>query len=428
MNRILVLLLSATSCFGVTRIKDTIYDISGNRASGTLVIEWPSFTTDDGRFVAAGRKTVTVRAGVLDVSLEATSPGVTYSVRFIAASSTTGTVEQWSVPSTTDTKTISQVRIAGSVASVSALDFASAIGEVPGGTVNGSNAVFTLARAPNTDTLRLHRNGVRQKPVTDYSITGSTVTFSGGSIPQVGDTLLADYTIDAALNLVGPKGETGATGPSGAAGATGSAGATGATGATGSTGATGPTGSGGSGGKVKMPFNFIPQTQNSGGSSINSMLSSPSTGGATADIVGTNPWRTGRLQFADSVTTSVSGSMQIPENWDGGNVSFDLSFQTGSGASAGQAVRWRIATKCFAPGADISAPAFNSPDAVNATLSSATANTVSYASISPITMTGCSANYFLGFVIDREGGNAADNATAPAFMSSARISLYANVE
>lgn len=65
-------------------------------------------------------------------------------------------------------------------------------GETPGGTVNGTNASFTLAAAPGTS-LHLYRNGLRQNPAVDYSISGSTITFSSVSIPQSGDWLTADY-------------------------------------------------------------------------------------------------------------------------------------------------------------------------------------------------------------------------------------------
>jgi hypothetical protein len=70
--------------------------------------------------------------------------------------------------------------------------------EVPGGTVNGSNATFTLANAPNpAASLELFRNGLAQNPSADYTLTGSTVQFLTGAIPQPGDTLLAWYRLPA---------------------------------------------------------------------------------------------------------------------------------------------------------------------------------------------------------------------------------------
>jgi len=68
-------------------------------------------------------------------------------------------------------------------------------GEIPGGTPNGTLASFTLANTPagSGGTLHLYRNGLRQKTTLDYTISGNTITFTAVSVPQSGDTLLADY-------------------------------------------------------------------------------------------------------------------------------------------------------------------------------------------------------------------------------------------
>lgn len=47
--------------------------------------------------------------------------------------------------------------------------------ETPSGTINGTNAAFTLANPP-ASTLHLYRNGLRQNPAIDYSVSGSTIT------------------------------------------------------------------------------------------------------------------------------------------------------------------------------------------------------------------------------------------------------------
>jgi hypothetical protein len=67
--------------------------------------------------------------------------------------------------------------------------------EVPTGTVDGANAVFTLANTPTVGTVALHKNGVRQLvgAGNDFTISGTSITFLAGNIPQVGDNLLADY-------------------------------------------------------------------------------------------------------------------------------------------------------------------------------------------------------------------------------------------
>ena len=67
-------------------------------------------------------------------------------------------------------------------------------GEVPQGLINGTNAVFNLANAPSpASSLSLFRNGVLQKAGSDFSLSGSTITFSNVSIPQLGDLLQASY-------------------------------------------------------------------------------------------------------------------------------------------------------------------------------------------------------------------------------------------
>ena len=67
--------------------------------------------------------------------------------------------------------------------------------EVPAGTVNGVNATFTLATAPNpADSLNLYVNGQRFKVTEDYTLAGLTITFVVA--PETGDLLLADYRVD----------------------------------------------------------------------------------------------------------------------------------------------------------------------------------------------------------------------------------------
>jgi hypothetical protein len=66
--------------------------------------------------------------------------------------------------------------------------------EVPGGTVDGANAVFTIANAPAPlSSLHLYRNGLLQKVGFDFALNGVTITFVTAAIPQAGDTLLASY-------------------------------------------------------------------------------------------------------------------------------------------------------------------------------------------------------------------------------------------
>ncbi|CAM6006426.1 unnamed protein product, partial [Sphagnum balticum] len=66
--------------------------------------------------------------------------------------------------------------------------------EVPVGAINGTNATFTISHTPSPTYIQLYRNGLLQALGTDYSLTGTTITFITASIPQSGDTLAAWYT------------------------------------------------------------------------------------------------------------------------------------------------------------------------------------------------------------------------------------------
>ena len=68
--------------------------------------------------------------------------------------------------------------------------------ETPAGPINGSNAVFTLAQTPAAATdLALYLNGLLQELGTDYTLSGTTITFASDEKPQTGDELLAFYRI-----------------------------------------------------------------------------------------------------------------------------------------------------------------------------------------------------------------------------------------
>lgn len=74
--------------------------------------------------------------------------------------------------------------------------------ETPSGTENGTNATFALSYTPVTAaSLMLFKNGVLQANGSDYSLSGSTVTFTSNAIPQSGDVLQAFYRIPGAGQL-----------------------------------------------------------------------------------------------------------------------------------------------------------------------------------------------------------------------------------
>ncbi len=78
-------------------------------------------------------------------------------------------------------------------------------GEVPGGTIDGNNTTFTLANVPNpAASLALFRNGMAQQASVDYTLTGSTIQFQTGGVPQPGDILLAWYRMPPASGVTTP--------------------------------------------------------------------------------------------------------------------------------------------------------------------------------------------------------------------------------
>jgi hypothetical protein len=80
-------------------------------------------------------------------------------------------------------------RIPGSGASTLFTD-----NETPGGAINGTTLVFTLASAPNpANSLRLFRNGLLLSPAVDYTLSGSSITFTNVTTPRSGDSLAAYY-------------------------------------------------------------------------------------------------------------------------------------------------------------------------------------------------------------------------------------------
>lgn len=76
--------------------------------------------------------------------------------------------------------------------------------EVPAGSINGTNAVFTLANPPSpVASLQVFRNGLLQRSSVDYTLAGNVVTFLSGSIPQSGDLVTANYRLGASAGQVG---------------------------------------------------------------------------------------------------------------------------------------------------------------------------------------------------------------------------------
>lgn len=115
--RVMMALLALTTVLWAqgTRVRDTVFDARGNRADGACDVRWGPFIAPDGTAVGAGRQSVRVRNGILDVTLVPTvgsSPsGTFYAVRCIFLGSVPGPVERWKVPVGGGSVSLTQVRV-----------------------------------------------------------------------------------------------------------------------------------------------------------------------------------------------------------------------------------------------------------------------------------------------------------------------------
>lgn len=65
------------------------------------------------------------------------------------------------------------------------------VNETPSGTINGSNTAFTTGNAPVAGTVQIFLNGLLQTLTTDYTISGSNITYV--TAPLTGDILRITY-------------------------------------------------------------------------------------------------------------------------------------------------------------------------------------------------------------------------------------------
>lgn len=65
--------------------------------------------------------------------------------------------------------------------------------ETPTGTINGSNAVFSLANSPVTGSVKVYVNGSRMRVTEDYTLVGRTITFT--IAPPLTSIILIDYRV-----------------------------------------------------------------------------------------------------------------------------------------------------------------------------------------------------------------------------------------
>jgi hypothetical protein len=66
--------------------------------------------------------------------------------------------------------------------------------EIPRGTIDGNNAVFTLVNAPNPgSSLQLYKNGQKLTQGTAFNLAGNIITYVTAYVPQPGDNHEAIY-------------------------------------------------------------------------------------------------------------------------------------------------------------------------------------------------------------------------------------------
>jgi hypothetical protein len=85
--------------------------------------------------------------------------------------------------------------------------------EVLGGTVDGTNKVFTLASTPTTSSVAIYNNRTRLKLTNDYTVSGNTITFV--SAPPLGSLPYADYEVGNSVFSVGTNSKQPAEVPTG---------------------------------------------------------------------------------------------------------------------------------------------------------------------------------------------------------------------
>jgi hypothetical protein len=141
-------------------------------STGTISCLFSAEAASVGALVNAGSPTVIdingIPVGYVDLECTQASPAL-----FKTAGSATDVVEA----SVSGTSRIFMFGAGGSGGGGGAGGLA-AIQEIPTGTIDGSNTVFTLAQTPfAASAVQVYLNGVYRTPTTDYTISGSTITF-----------------------------------------------------------------------------------------------------------------------------------------------------------------------------------------------------------------------------------------------------------
>lgn len=92
----------------------------------------------------------------------------------------------------TDNITLGSTSLVFTTLSISSLTSGNfVVNETPSGTINSSNTAFTTGNAPVAWTVQVFLNGLLQAVTTDYTISGSNITFI--TAPVTGDILRVTY-------------------------------------------------------------------------------------------------------------------------------------------------------------------------------------------------------------------------------------------
>lgn len=66
--------------------------------------------------------------------------------------------------------------------------------EAASGTVNGVNDTFTISSEPReADALMVYVDGLKRTRTTEYTFSGTTITFQSGHIPVTGQSVEVEY-------------------------------------------------------------------------------------------------------------------------------------------------------------------------------------------------------------------------------------------
>jgi len=179
---------------------------------------------------------------------------------------------------------------------------------------DGTTATFTINSGYTTDSLFVVSNGLVLKPVTDYSLNGTTLTLT--TTPDAGTELVIREMIGdgptGPQGLIGPTGAQGVQGPTGAEGAASTV--AGPTGPTGAQGIQGPTGAEGAASTVAGPTGpqGIQGTQGIVGPTGTTGATGPT--GADSTVVGPTGPTGPESTFAPTVLNDISNQFDGYKN------------------------------------------------------------------------------------------------------------------